>query len=534
MPRVWSNPEFVRHRRAELRPVRAITVAALVAVVCVLVGLACWASERAGLEGIRQGAETYATDGWNQRLATAERDFAPRVWLLFYKWLIGLQGAALTFWTLFSCAQSVSGERDRKTWDFQRTTRLTPAEILIGKLLGEPVLVYFAVLCAAPVTLIAGLGGGLSLGTVLSIFILLATVSLFLGLGGMWLSTLLETRTRGVGLIGALGLYLATVMMFQMRSGGLPGLAAFSPLMVFFGLMDLGDDAPYHNVAPVLFGHEVPWLLMNVLLCVTFGAWLALMLVRNLKRDYQEIRPLSRWEAVGCAAFLNFLIYALLSPVHSITVEGRVGWFDDAKVVAAFAVAMNGLILFLMGLATLTPQERLKVWRRKRATGEAAIFADDGLPWPWLGISAVVAYALMVWGLLAWNNTLPLDMSTLQTAAVRLLIVLVFVTRDVLFLQWCMLTRLRQPVVKGVLYLCLYYAAAAVMTTLAAISSHQTGNWAMSLLTPVQAFDPDVKGLAFPTVTYIGLALQMGLIAVVLAAISSRLQRPTQVVSAAA
>ena len=53
---------------------------------------------------------------------------------------------------------------------------------------------------------------------------------------------------------------------------------------------------------------------MNVLLCGSFIAWLSVMLVRNLKRDYQEIRPLSRWEAVGCAAFLNFLIYALLKP----------------------------------------------------------------------------------------------------------------------------------------------------------------------------------------------------------------------------
>ena len=159
------------------------------------------------------------------------------------------------------------------------------------------------------------------------------------------------------------------------------------------------------KISPVLFNHPVPWLLMTLLLCGSFGAWLWLMIVRNLKRDYPEIRPLSRWEAVGCAAFLNFLIYALLSPIHTIGFEGRVGWFNDGKSVALFAVAMNGLFLFLMGLATLTPQERLKVWRR--TANKSALFADDGLPWPWLGMSAVVAYALMVWGLLAWNHRSP-------------------------------------------------------------------------------------------------------------------------------
>ena len=48
------------------------------------------------------------------------------------------------------------------------------------------------------------------------------------------------------------------------------------------------------------------------------------------------------------------------------------------------------------------------------------------------------------------GHALPLGANTLQTAALQLLVVLVFVTRDVLFLQWCMLTRLRQPVVKRI------------------------------------------------------------------------------------
>jgi len=531
-----SNPEFVRHRRAGLRPVRAITVAAVVVVMCALLGLACWSYQQSLLEGAQRGFESFATDAWKQRVQSIQEHFARDTWLIFYRWLVGLQGVALTFWTLFSCAQSVSGERDHKTWDFQRTTRLTAAEILIGKLMGEPILVYFAVLCAAPITLIAGLAGGLSFGTVISVFIFLAVTSLFLGLGGMWLSTLLESRTRGVGLIGALALYGFTLGIYDMRGSGLPGLAAMSPLAAFVDLLGHTPDSALRHFPAVLFGHTIPWLLMSILLCGSFSAWLALMLIRNLKRDYPEIRPLSRWEAIGCAAFLNFLIYALLKPADTsdtLSSMARQNWFPDARAVALFAVAMNGLILFLMGLATLTPQERLKVWRHKRTTGESAVFADDGLPWPWLGISAVVAYALMIWGLLAWGHTFPLDMATLQGAAIRLLLVLVFVTRDVLFLQWCMLTRLRQPIVKGVLFLCLYYAAAAVMTALAGVSSESAAHWMMALLTPVQVFDGDVKGLAFPAATYAGLALQTGVIGVVLAAINTRLQRPMRAGAAA-
>ena len=160
----------------------------------------------------------------------------------------------------------------------------------------------------------------------------------------MWLSTLLESRSRGVGLIAALALYGFMLGMFGMHDSGLPGLAAMSPLTGFVDVLGHSPNSSLARSSAVLFGHNVPWLLMNILLCGSFGAWLWLMLVRNLKRDYPEIRPLSRWQAVGCAAFLNFLIYALLKP----GTEAQEGWFFDAKIVALFVVAMNGLFLFLM------------------------------------------------------------------------------------------------------------------------------------------------------------------------------------------
>jgi len=181
--KIWSNPEFVRHRRAELRPVRAITVGALVLVVCALVGLACWSSERESWRACGRASEFYGTEVWKQRWRRRSRGLSAKTWMLFYKWLIGMQGAALTFWTLFSCAQSISGERDRKTWDFQRVTRLTPAEILIGKLLGEPVLVTSR--CSArSCNASRRIAVGLPFGTVLSVYVYLAMTSLFLGLAG--------------------------------------------------------------------------------------------------------------------------------------------------------------------------------------------------------------------------------------------------------------------------------------------------------------------------------------------------------------
>jgi hypothetical protein len=85
---------------------------------------------------------------------------------------------------------------------------------------------------------------------------------------------------------------------------------------------------------------------------------------------------------------------------------------------------------------------------------------------------------------------------------------------------------LRQPIVKGVLFLALYYAAAAVVTGLAAITSEHAAHFMLALLTPVQVFDPEIQGIAFPGFTYAGLLLQIGVIGVVLMAINNRLVRP--------
>ena len=64
MPRIWSNPEFIRHRRAELRHTRAITVGAVVLLLCVLIGLACWSSQQHQLLNLQQAAEQYGTDAY--------------------------------------------------------------------------------------------------------------------------------------------------------------------------------------------------------------------------------------------------------------------------------------------------------------------------------------------------------------------------------------------------------------------------------------------------------------------------------------
>jgi hypothetical protein len=215
--------------------------------------------------------------------------------------------------------------------------------------------------------------------------------------------------------------------------------------------------------------------------------------------------------------FLNFLAYALFSPTVRI---------PDSRRFASFVATINAGILFAVGLATLIPPERLKIWWRKRETGEASLFCDDGLPWPWLALSAVVAYGLMVWGLFAWQGKLGSAKDGLASGAVQLLVVLIFVTRDVLFIQWCKLTGLRSPLLKGTLYLGLYYVAALVLAIVFGVQSDASAQRVVDVFTPVGIFDPRSHGFHYPISVFLGMVLQLALIGLLLIAIAIRLKRP--------
>ncbi len=494
MLRFWRNPEFVRHARAELRAPRAFTAAMIVLVICVLLGLSCWA---------------------------AERDSSRQFFRLFYIWLVVIQYLVLSLWCASACGQAISSERQLKTYDFLRTTRLSSLELMIGKLLGSPIMAYFVTGCFMPISVVAGILGGFSLHVLTWTYVLMVVFALFLSVVSLWLSMLAENVSAGaVGLV----VLILPGGLIGLTHTPFPGFAALSLFLPVLALYNLQGDLT--RSVPTLLGVPVSFPKLAVLLCVLFGAWFALMIIRNLKRDREEIRLLSRWQGVGFAAFLNVLFYALLDPKQ---VGGKLGSGTLAPhEVAGFMVVVNAIILYTIGLATLTPREKLKVWWRKHATREEPYLSETGLPWPWLVPATVIAYGLLVAEAAGFEKNIALSEWKLGTAAVRFVVFLIFTARDVLFLQWCALTRMKRPLVKGFLYLCLYYLAVGVVAVVVAVVKEAWVGY-VGGLTAVFAFNErGVAPRAAPGI-YTGLALQIPILYALLKAISGRLRRPATV-----
>lgn len=510
MLRFWRNPEFLRYRRAELRPARAAMVASVVLVLCALVALSAWSATR---------EETRS-----RGLPFDFHEFARKL----YTVLAVIQASVLSLWSLGACGQAISRERELKTYDFLKTTRLTAAELLVGKLTGAPVLAWFAVGCSLPVSLAAAIAAGFPLGSIFLSHVLMITFALFMGLAGLWFSMQSEKPGAGGVILGLLGLWWMGALAATWTYSLFPGFGAVS---VYPALQELYDPSAVH-VTPTLFGAPSSFLFLSLLLYFSFGGWLALMIARNLKRDLEELRLLSRWQAIRFTIFLNLLVFAFLrQDFLSTGGYGRYQATAEPSDVTLMLVGVNAIILLFVGLATLSPHERLKIWWRKRQAGEAPYLSEDGLPWPWLALSAAAAYAMLAANALLLRASVPLEKWELGVAGLQLLTFLIFATRDVLFLQWCNLTRMKRPIMKGFLWLSLYYGTAGVVGVVVSLISQWHGQVVLSLLTPWSVLSPPEQRIW--AAVFAGLALQLPIVVVLLRLIAARLRRPVTAGAAA-
>ena len=337
-------------------------------------------------------------------------------------------------------------------------------ELMVGMTLGAPIPAYFFAMCLAVFTIPAGLLGGVSLASILQLYMLLVAVGLFAGLIGLWFS-MLNDKSNAAALVFLMTLFV--IMMEGLLQSPFPGAGAISPLAAFAQTV---DTAGAGGQSATFFGSPIRFLTLTILLYILFGSWLVLMLLRNLKREHTEIRLLRRWQALGFTAFLNVLFYALLAPNS----------FFGPSEIATVVMGLNALVLIAVGLATLAPRDRLKGWWRGRRHGSESYFSESGLSWPWMVAGAGIAYALFVAasGLL---DNVATGTSEIRQAGIQLGVLLIFTLRDILFLQFCTLTGMKRPLSSGFFYLLLYYVASTILV--AALGS--TRIFLVGLLTPL-------------------------------------------------
>jgi len=474
-----ANPLLKRFLRAELRGSRLLIAGGISLFLCFL---------------LREAHNEFlGTRNMELRIGRAgdSEDY------LFY-WFAVLQWIVLPLWCLVSSLHAVTSERQMRTFDFVRTTRLTSRELLVGYLLGPPVLGFVTVGLSIIVAIGIGVREGVP-GDVMAInYVELIVASLMIGLLGLLASTLIDKSwIAGVMLVLVFVAFGLTLSAGPQNGTAFPGLFAFSALGVISGRISF--EAP---LVPI-FDQAVPVWVLTLVLYASCAAWTVLGIVRNIKKDRGEVRIFSNLQALGFAIFANIVLIGMLSPTNISAIAHD---YAISNAGVDFLV-MNTVLLYAVGLTTLAAAERLQVWCRRLRNRWTAVFSTDAPPLLWLTLAAVVGFATYAFIAYSSSEIGALEDWHLDRIALGLATILVYVARDVLFLQWCLATRMRYPLAKGVGLISIYYASALLFSHFWNSPAIPQLPIALREFTPASAFERYDYG----DPEWIGMAMQLAL-----------------------
>ena len=412
---IWDNPEWIRHRRAILRPATMMTIISISWILCALIAYAT---------GIKPMTNI----------------------------VIGAHMFVLPLWVAATCGKSILRERTLQTFDFWRTTRLTPQELIAGQLCGVPLRGILAAASTLPIALLS-LAFDVNPVAFALEYLMLLLFCVTVGLGGLAISMDASPFQGSRGFTWLFGIFFAIVAIpFVAGAGVGTGLWVMTPYP-FLDMLGYGSGTV--NVllfqSTALFGvMPVSNVLLGMILNLSFSGWFFLMLSRNIKKDQDEIRLFSRWQAIGFAMFLTLLL-------HAFGLSSQPKQVPSATTLEQSLYLMNILTLYLIGIIMLTPTERLRIWWHHWSSGHASYLHEDGFPWPWVVVTTICLSGMTLLSAIIGGWFSPALLWNLGLVAV-------FVIRDVTFLQWCLGLNVKRPLFTGLLYLGLYYFVTQAVT----------------------------------------------------------------------
>ena len=442
------NPELLRYVRSELRPARVAVIVLSALAGALLMGMFIFQ---------QNGQQEITLDYWRS----------------LYGAIFLAASIILVLWSLLNVSQSVVTERTQRTFDFWRTTRLSPITLALGKLFGSalgPWLLYATLL---PVLLFTGVMARFHLSAILGTYLVVALFNIALSCVALCGSARAQDARRAT-----VFMLLAVMALLPMLSAGVEGhhgrigASAWSAFNPWFAM---GEWLDGRMLYVSLFGVSVPSLLVTVLLSLAIIAWCLVALVRCIKFEPDQISLFSPAQVIGVSASVLLFVYAAFRPASpEITAPGYVAdELETARLTLQMLVG-TGIgaaiaCLYFTVNATLLTRDNLRQQLRKRAPVDVALRAMA--PWLATGVISLLAAALALGGYrrmfagatLQWFDILATYLS-----------VVAYVTRDGMLLQWMVSQKIKAPVLKGSALLVCYYAASVLVSAVMAGPDNMT------------------------------------------------------------
>jgi hypothetical protein len=452
----FANPEFVRNARGQLRIGKVVATIVICGAISLATGLSFWANSDARGPNISG--------------------------MILLKVTIFLQALVLAAGGSIACLNAIHKEKEQNTFDFQRVTRLTPRELTLGKFFGAPVLSYVIFVCFMPLALFAARMAHAKFSFVIAAYAVLIAGALTFNALGLLISLITVRGSHSAAI-------LCLLMLLLVGANQEPGIGMFrvGPLSPLFAATVVEDgwnvlhtamrERPRFDGWDRFFGQPVSHLAVLLALDLIFAFWFLLAVVRNIKRDPNYYELYSPLQAVTLAIFVNFLFV------------GFFNWRSTNSVDAeASLLTLNMIVFFGLGLALLRNRERMRRILRAGETFKER-WVDFAWPAPLLVAGTLVAAAMIVVGTAKGRD--PNVEWSPGFAALRALFFVVWIVRDVQYLQWMSLRRGKHPLVMGVLYQLVFYACAtAFLAAMGVLREPERAPFAAFVLpTPVYVLD---------------------------------------------
>jgi hypothetical protein len=240
---------------------------------------------------------------------------SPYTWTrLYFLGLVSVQFLLSAAVALSATAASMNAEVQNRTLDFQRIASISPAEILLGKLLGEPATAYFMAIATIPLAVACWLAGATTLAVVALVYVNIATTTLMFG--SLGLINRLEAPEKAASQqtgcsVGVFVIIVMTQVLVNVRhllnTPWLePAVGLLTPIPMLYGLM---QGSAWERALPV-FTLQVPYLLVTPLSQVAVSLVIFRIMTRRLVKPLQT--SISKRFAYGVLVAVDLVMAAAL------------------------------------------------------------------------------------------------------------------------------------------------------------------------------------------------------------------------------
>lgn len=152
-----------------------------------------------------------------------------------------IQAILLMFIVPSLTATSICSEREKQTLDILLSTRLSPLQIVLGKLSASSLKVIMLIFCTTPLYSICGLIGGVKLSNILILVGSFIISTIFVGSIGVFISTYSKTSKAATSLTYALVLFVFV------------GTIVIAYIWVMISMYKVGYNGKTPTVSPIVY-----------------------------------------------------------------------------------------------------------------------------------------------------------------------------------------------------------------------------------------------------------------------------------------